>query len=522
MPFNEKIRRLDEDKKNAKKEEQISSEKEIESKKTPFDKKNTIKEKPVNVKGLGKLKETETKKDEKKKVERKVLDKKIVKNEAPVEKKKLLSLDNVVSTNGLPKKEHKKQSDVMNDIFSKIRAIKKEMNISTDENKETIDVNSNVRKRKPSKFQESSDVKKEEKNEIEKDIVENKQIEKKEDVSAKSEKANVVKNDDIPSDDKLLTAKDLFKLHKKKKTDNNETPVENKKSRIESLFENNVDTKKDNITEKTEVVVEKKLELVDELIKKDKPELVNQNIEVENINKKDELISVDDKLIEKEEDVKETVNENNTELLDEEKVDLKEKKEELRPVVNKLQDNDEKENVVKKESAAEALLRRIAQKKQRMKQADDNEVEKELSEKETINKVENEKGDNLKNVSEPKIIENSEEIVEEIQKPIVEKKVIKKPKKSKSLIDDFISKSDSLERLDVEKDTELKGNIAEKSFEEKDEFMTEAMADLFMEQKYYDKALGVYNKLILKFPQKKTYFAIQIKKVESLIKNNKK
>ena len=92
--------------------------------------------------------------------------------------------------------------------------------------------------------------------------------------------------------------------------------------------------------------------------------------------------------------------------------------------------------------------------------------------------------------------------------------------KSKNLIDNFINNSDSRERM-TDKETTLKGDISGKSSEEKEEFMTEAMADLFVQQKYYDKALNVYNKLILKFPQKKTYFAIQIKKVESLIKGSR-
>jgi len=45
------------------------------------------------------------------------------------------------------------------------------------------------------------------------------------------------------------------------------------------------------------------------------------------------------------------------------------------------------------------------------------------------------------------------------------------------------------------------------------------MADIQIQQKNYPKAIEIYQKLILKFPEKKTYFAIQIKKVESLTKS---
>jgi tetratricopeptide (TPR) repeat protein len=85
------------------------------------------------------------------------------------------------------------------------------------------------------------------------------------------------------------------------------------------------------------------------------------------------------------------------------------------------------------------------------------------------------------------------------------------------LIDSFIEKVDSLDRLG-NKESTLVGDISEKSTEEKDEFMTETLADLYVQQKNYQKAIEIYNKLILKFPEKKTYFAIQIKKTQSLIK----
>jgi hypothetical protein len=74
-----------------------------------------------------------------------------------------------------------------------------------------------------------------------------------------------------------------------------------------------------------------------------------------------------------------------------------------------------------------------------------------------------------------------------------------------------------LERIGS-KESKLTGDISIESTVESEDIMTETYADLLIQQKNYTKAIDVYNKLILKFPEKKTYFAIQIKKVESLIK----
>ncbi|MBP7478492.1 MAG: hypothetical protein KA797_08215, partial [Chitinophagales bacterium] len=52
----------------------------------------------------------------------------------------------------------------------------------------------------------------------------------------------------------------------------------------------------------------------------------------------------------------------------------------------------------------------------------------------------------------------------------------------------------------------------QKSIEEV-EVITEAMAKLFMSQKKYEKAKGVFEKLILKYPDKSATFALQIEKI---------
>lgn len=63
-----------------------------------------------------------------------------------------------------------------------------------------------------------------------------------------------------------------------------------------------------------------------------------------------------------------------------------------------------------------------------------------------------------------------------------------------------------------EKDTPLK-----EIEEENTEFCTETLARVFLEQGYYDKARNIYSKLILRYPEKNTYFATLIEKIDKNI-----
>src|SRR5690606_21222293 len=57
-------------------------------------------------------------------------------------------------------------------------------------------------------------------------------------------------------------------------------------------------------------------------------------------------------------------------------------------------------------------------------------------------------------------------------------------------------------------------NKARKSSEEQFDLVTETLANIYVDQAMYVKAIEVYKKLILKFPEKKSYFATQIKNLE--------
>lgn len=60
---------------------------------------------------------------------------------------------------------------------------------------------------------------------------------------------------------------------------------------------------------------------------------------------------------------------------------------------------------------------------------------------------------------------------------------------------------------------------AKKSIEETDNLVTETLAKIHVMQKNYSKAITAYEKLILLYPEKKTFFASQIEKIREEIKN---
>ncbi len=118
-----------------------------------------------------------------------------------------------------------------------------------------------------------------------------------------------------------------------------------------------------------------------------------------------------------------------------------------------------------------------------------------------------------------KIIERRIREIEEEKKQKGEDKTAKPlSQKSKlNLIDEFIHNQPSISRT--------KGKFydpvdkARESIVEQEDIVSETLATIYMDQGYYDKAINMYEKLILKIPEKSSYFAALIEKANKALKN---
>mgnify|MGYP001806493195 CR=1 FL=1 len=115
---------------------------------------------------------------------------------------------------------------------------------------------------------------------------------------------------------------------------------------------------------------------------------------------------------------------------------------------------------------------------------------------------------------QPQIIDYlHEQTKDELSKPEGDKK-----KTQFNLIDKFIEKNPRI--MVKENIPPVVQDLSEESVKE-GEFITETLAEIYIRQKKYDKAIQIYQKLSLKYPQKSIYFANSISKIEDLIQNDK-
>ncbi len=83
------------------------------------------------------------------------------------------------------------------------------------------------------------------------------------------------------------------------------------------------------------------------------------------------------------------------------------------------------------------------------------------------------------------------------------------------LIDRFISQDFKIKSKPAAEVS--KNDFANKEEASEEGFMTETLANIYIKQKYYEKAISAYEKLSLKYPKKNAYFASQIEKIKEII-----
>jgi hypothetical protein len=87
-------------------------------------------------------------------------------------------------------------------------------------------------------------------------------------------------------------------------------------------------------------------------------------------------------------------------------------------------------------------------------------------------------------------------------------------KSSNHLITSFIKGESGPIRADLE--TSLKGDVSLASIREHDGFITDTLAQIYVKQGLFAKAIYAYERLSLKYPEKSAYFAAQIEKIRNI------
>ena len=94
--------------------------------------------------------------------------------------------------------------------------------------------------------------------------------------------------------------------------------------------------------------------------------------------------------------------------------------------------------------------------------------------------------------------------------------------RGQELIDDFLSGDN--EKISLQLRPENEEPIAEPQTEttSEDSFFTETLANIYIKQGKYDKALEIIRRLCLEYPNKNRYFADQIRFLEKIVKHTKR
>ena len=94
--------------------------------------------------------------------------------------------------------------------------------------------------------------------------------------------------------------------------------------------------------------------------------------------------------------------------------------------------------------------------------------------------------------------------------------------KKMSLIDSFLESGMKKRRMSPLKPQDRADEIVDisaKSLQENEDLMTETLANIYIKQQHFFKAIDIFDRLRLKYPEKNLYFARRIKELEEQINN---
>ena len=378
--------------------------------------------------------------------------------------------------------------------------------------------------------------------------------------SKKAEKpiAEITKEDETKTEPKIIeSVKEESIATEKQKVEAEETkpidkkPIETKKSEVEKTDEKETIEKTEKVVKEVKVIkTDEKPKLEPKKsIEKPKIETLSSNATLaekiihkyKDVQKGDKKESIADIILRKaaeakKQKAKQSDTKKTEPVLKKKPEEIKVEEKTFKPVKLEVKP-EQKEPVKEAKKKAEPKIKVIEKKTDKVEKPIIKETKKvEKTQKKEIVKVKEDKLDvlsEINKISEKEIVTDyfkAEEVEE--TKPAKENmsfedwlnfvdtpiKTSEKNKNQNSLIDKFISAEADI-KIKSNNDSETDAEQLIKSGElERDDFITETLANIYIKQKLYEKAITAFTKLSLKYPEKNSYFADRIKKVEKLIK----